>query len=208
METPMTPALKRFDRRSTWAGGKRRSPPRKDPSFRLLEAEIGLQELMAVLALSGEPRALSLLDLLSDPAYSRHTLASLCKRVGLSFIRIFDIYRRAQINRGTILMASHLPGIMEDIAIDSLTRSVTCHGCAGSGRASINAVRSSDAICAACGGSGIMCIPGDAASRKLFMKLMKAIPPKDFMSPKPVHNLPSLEETFMQAESILEVDHS
>jgi hypothetical protein len=87
---------------------KRRSPPRKDPLFRLFEAELGLQELMDVLALSGELRALSLLDLLSDPAYSRHTLSALCARIGLTFIGLLDIYRRVQLNIGIMLMANHL----------------------------------------------------------------------------------------------------
>ena len=200
----MTP--KCVAKRQSWTGGKRRSPPRKDPLFCLLLAEIGLQELMAVLELSGQPRALALLDLLSDPAYSRHTLATLCGRIGLTFVRLFDIYRRVQICRGIILMANHLPDVMEDVAIDSISRCVTCHACAGSGHIATDS--DLDAVCTDCRGSGTLRIPGDAASRKLFMKLVETIQTKPPMNPKPACNFPSLEETLMLAESALEADRS
>jgi len=169
----MTPEPEKLAKRQSWAMPKRCSPPRKDPLFRIIEAEIGMPELMAVLALSGEPRALSLLDLLNDPAYSCHTLATLCRRVGLTFIGLVDIYRRVQISRGLIRIANHLPDIMEDMAIDSLSRNVTCHGCDGSGRVPVDSDH--DAVCADCGGSGVLRILGDAASRKLLMQVVKAI---------------------------------
>ena len=111
----------------------RRSPARKDIFIRRFESSVGRDNLRQALDASDDQRALALMAMLLDPAYNKHTLAKLCERVGLRYLDLFDLFRRANLSKGLLAMCSHLPQVMEDVAMDSLSRVETCAICSGTG---------------------------------------------------------------------------
>jgi hypothetical protein len=143
----------------------RRSPARKDSFIRRFESSMGRDGLVQVLDSSDDRRALALMAMLLDPAYGKYTLAKLCERVGLRYPELFDVIRRAMINKGLLAMILRVPNVMEDVAIDSLSRVKTCAECSGRGQIG-------DQICPKCSGDGTIRVCGDAAARRLLFEIM------------------------------------
>lgn len=143
----------------------RRSPARKDIFIRRLESSAGRDGLLEALDTSDDRRALVLMAMLLDPAYCKFTLANLCERVGLRYLELFDVIRRFNLSQGLLAMSAHLPRVMEDVAVDSLSRVKTCAECSGKGQIG-------DQICPKCSGEGTIRICGDAAARRLLFEIM------------------------------------
>lgn len=146
----------------------RRSPARKDMFIRRLESSVGRDGLLQALEASDDRRALALMAMLLDPAYGKYTLAKLCERVGLRYLDLFDVFRRFNLNTGLLAMSAHLPQVMKDVAIDSLSRVETCAMCSGGGQVNSQ-------LCPKCYGDGTIRICGDAAARKLLFEIMGLI---------------------------------
>jgi len=143
----------------------RRSPARKDIFIRRLASSVGRDGLLQALEASDDQRALTLMGMLLDPAYGKYTLAKLCERVGLRCLDLFDVFRRFNLSKGLLAMSAHLPQVMEDVAIDSLSRVETCAMCFGRGQVDSR-------LCHKCSGAGTIRICGDAAARKLFFEII------------------------------------
>jgi hypothetical protein len=105
---------------------------------------------------------------LLDPAYGKYTLAKLCERAGLRYLDLFDVFRRFNLSKGLLAMSAHLPQVMEDVAIDSLSRVETCAMCSGRGKVDSH-------LCPKCCGDGTIRICGDAAARRLFFEIMGCV---------------------------------
>ena len=145
---------------------KQRSPARKDTILRRLEASIG-EELPTTLHHSGDPRAMRLLELLMDPAYSRHSFAKLCERAGVGMVELVDLFRRYKLDLGILKMSKHVPAVLEDTAIDAKASMVCCKRCDGLGY-----VSGEDEIrnCPACEGTGKLRQPGNPHARQVVFR--------------------------------------
>ncbi len=82
VEIMSSEATKRQRRRNP-SGGV--SPARKDTLMRRLEENAGREKIIDALEWSGDARGQALLDLMTDPAYRKHTFAGLCGKVGLRY---------------------------------------------------------------------------------------------------------------------------
>ena len=147
---------------------KPKSPPRKDPIMKRLADHTSQDEMAGALYCSADERAARLLQMMSDPAYSRFTLAKLCERVGLTSSDLLNAFRNYQLLRGIIEMSRVAPEIMADVAEDARSRMKTCKGCQCEGM--INTRR-----CPQCEGEGVTRVPGDYRARKLMFQALRLI---------------------------------
>ncbi len=147
---------------------KPKSPPRKDPIMKQLGENITQDEMVGSLYCSTDQRAVQLLQMMADPAYSRFTLAKLCERVGLTSMDLLNAFRNYQLLRGIIEMSRRAPEIMANVAEDARSRMETCKGCQGEG--TVNTRR-----CPQCEGEGLTRVPGDHRSRKLLFQTLRLI---------------------------------
>jgi hypothetical protein len=157
--------FKRFSGHFQAAALERRSPARKDIFIRRLESSMGRDGLVQVLDASDDQRARALMAMLLDPAYGKYTLAKLCERAGLRCADLIDVIRRAKLNEGLLAMIVRLPRVMEDVAVDSLSRVENCVVCSGGGQVE-------GRLCHKCSGEGTVRICGDAAARRLLFEIM------------------------------------
>src|SRR5579862_9475821 len=101
---------------------KRRSPARKDPLFRRLQTAVSREDLMKALDQAESQKAFALFQMLCDRAYRNHSLARLCEKAGLSYLELVDLFRVFRLDEALLVMLTHIPQVMEDTAINALTR--------------------------------------------------------------------------------------
>ena len=133
-----------------------------------LADSLSQDEMAGALYCSTDERAVRLLQMMTDPAYSRFTLAKLCERVGLTSMDLLDAFRNFQLLRGIIEMSRMAPEVMADVAEDARSRMETCKGCQGKGM--INTRR-----CPQCEGEGLRRVSGDYRARKLMFQALGLI---------------------------------
>jgi len=139
-------------------------PARKQPLFRELQATLKREDFANCLYLTGNDRADRLRDMMLDPTYDHLSFGQLCSRAGLSAGDVTRLYCQRQALIGQILMAQHLPQIMEDVAISALNRDEPCSQCEGAGN--LNGTR-----CISCGGAGQVRVMGDIEAIRLVLKV-------------------------------------
>ncbi len=155
-------ATKRKRRRNP-SGGL--APARKDTLMRRLEEKAGRKKMREVLEWSRDARGQALLDLMTDPAYRKHTFPKLCAKVGLRYHEALDLFRRFQLDLAILHVSCHLPKVMRDTAIDACSSERTCVRCNGTGERDSNP-------CSQCNGKGTVWVPGDKTCRKLIWDTM------------------------------------
>jgi hypothetical protein len=133
-----------------------------------LGENITQDEMVGSLYCSTDERAVQLLQMMTDPAYSRFTLGKLCQRVGLNSIDLLNAFRNYQLLRGIVEMSRVVPEVMADVAEDARSRMGICKGCQGKGL--IDTRR-----CPQCEGAGVTRVPGDHRSRKLLFQTLRLI---------------------------------
>jgi hypothetical protein len=124
---------------------------------------------------SGDPRFQRLHDALHDDAYRKTSLGTLCRKFGISWLDLVNLWRNHNLLLGQIRMLNHLPDIMEDIAKDSENRDGPCPRCDGIGHVMR---QDGEALCPQCDGAGKVSVPGDAHARRLFFEIMGLIGPR------------------------------
>src|SRR5262244_206046 len=132
---------------------------------RRFEENISRADLATALDRDGGDRAILLLEMLQDPRYQNQSLAMLCKKVGMSYLELFSLFRRLKLDEAMVRMLKHIPDIAEDTAIDAESKEEICWKCNGNcyvGRHS--------KLCRACHGSGKIRKIGDIASRRLLFE--------------------------------------
>src|SRR5579862_3785428 len=134
---------------------KRRSPARKDPLFRRLQTAVSREDLMKALDQAESQKAFALFQMLCDRAYRNHSLARLCEKAGLSYLELVDLFRVFRLDEALLVMLTHIPQVMEDTAINALTRR-SAEACSGCGRIDGQS-------CMKCFGEGHITIPGNLA---------------------------------------------
>lgn len=137
-----------------------------------VESSLSHAELAGILELQADEKFKGLILRLKDTGYKRHTLSSMCRASGVSYLDVANAVMNKGKADGIIATAKHLPQIMEDIAIDAKSREVTCPLCEGDGER----LRSKDGEaptirkCLECDGTGKVRKAGDPAARKSFME--------------------------------------
>lgn len=108
--------------------------PRKDLLWTLITKSIGGRDgFVAAAALSSNPKADDLLNLLADPAYSTWGVKKLAKKAGLKPAEIIDMFREQKWLQTTIAIHQELPEIIRDAVQDARASSVPCPDCLGMG---------------------------------------------------------------------------
>jgi hypothetical protein len=191
----MTQKLTKMDENGDCKLVPRKSPPRKDKIFRRLEATVPREELLSALAAaSSDQRARTLFEMMLDPAFRTHSLPKLAKDVGLRYTDVLKLVRDYKLDQGLLAMASHLPQVMEDVAIDAKSKMVKCPACKGDGRIVVTEqiedpesekkrvivvpkLDENGAVvtehCFTCDGEGKLRQTGDSDARKLLFESMK-----------------------------------
>src|SRR5215471_1815679 len=98
---------------------------------RRFEENVSRAELAAALERDGGERAILLLEMLQDPRYQNHSLPMLCKKVGMSYLELFSLFRRSKLDEAMVRILKHIPDIAEDTAIDAESKEETCWKCNG-----------------------------------------------------------------------------
>lgn len=168
-----------------------KGPPRTDKIFRRLEASIPRDELIAAMDSTPDERANQLLLRLLDPAFRKHSLPKLAKDVGLTYPQVLHYITKYRLDQGLLQMSAHVPRVMEDVAIDSKSKEVTCPNCEGSKVIAHTEIVDDEKgkkvvvqklddegrpmwkKCLVCDGAGTIRQVGDADSRKLLFETLK-----------------------------------
>jgi hypothetical protein len=103
--------------------------PDRDVPLKFFFQNIRRDGLEEALQLSGDNRFYRLHDALHDDAYSRTSPATLCRRFGISLQDLFELWRQYNLCLGTMRLATELPAVMEDVAVNALSRE--CPVCGG-----------------------------------------------------------------------------
>lgn len=166
--------------------------PRADKIFRRLESSVPREELIAAMDSTPDERANQLMLRLLDPAFRKHSLPKLAKDVGLTYPQVLHYITKYRLDQGLLNMSAHVPKVMEDVAIDSKSKEVTCPNCEGSKVVAVTEIvedpdtkkkvvlqrlddegRGVWKKCLVCDGAGTIRQVGDADSRKLLFETLK-----------------------------------
>jgi hypothetical protein len=138
------------------------------------------KEIANALQLSDDPILKQLGDALTDKNYLRCSVALMARNYGVSYRKLATCVFESKIDEGKIMMSKHIPRVMEDLALDSLSREKTCPICEGKG-VKVYGLPTKDEVsgetieplaedCKECGGSGKVRVQGDSSSRKMVME--------------------------------------
>lgn len=109
----------------------RRRPPDRDKVFRRLEGNIPREQWAEIMQAAPDDKAQRLYKILMDPRYKRRTLPWMAREAGLTYPEVVLLFKNHKMGEGTIRMSQHLPQAMEDVAVDALSKDVTCGHCKG-----------------------------------------------------------------------------
>jgi len=124
------------------------------------------------LMVSGEERFYRLHNALHDDVYRNVSLGTLCRKFGVSWMDLMNLWHSYSTHLGLLQIANNLPKILDDIGEDSESRAAACPVCDGTGYAALDSIRY---VCAACDGVGRGRVPGDAHARRLLFKTIGLI---------------------------------
>jgi hypothetical protein len=124
---------------------------------------------------SGEEQFHRLYDALHDDVYRRTSPGTLCRRFGISWMDLMNLWHSYNMQLGMLQIATHLPKILEDVAEDSLSRYGPCPVCDGIGYLEVDSIRYT---CVECEGRGKVLVPGDAHARRLLFEIIELIGPR------------------------------
>jgi hypothetical protein len=119
--------------------------------------------------LSGNKRFYRLHDALHDDAYRNTSPGTLCRKFGISWLDLMDLWRQYNTACGLIHVATHLPQIMEDVVEDALSHEAMCSRCDGMGTVE---PAENQRPCRVCNGLGRVRVPGHEPARRLVLKAL------------------------------------
>ena len=132
-----------------------------------------LPKLKKAIELTDNPKLRMLYAALNNPALYNSSFADLCRRCKVTIVDLVGAWRHFHIAEGMANAIHHVPQVMEDVAVDALTRVIKCPDCEGDGKvANTSPKRMPDYICRTCHGDGIVRIKGDDNARKLLFETM------------------------------------
>jgi hypothetical protein len=202
--------------------------PNDDVIFRRLEHSMPRDEMAYIMECANDERAQRLMKTMLDPRFRKRTLPWMARECGLSYMDVVLLIKNHHIGDGTVRMARHVPQAMEDVAIDSLSKEVTCGNCRGylinsvasvpvtevvtdeqTGRQTIQQKLGPDGAslwekCLVCDGVGTLRKVGDADSRKILFETMGLTGRKGPLVVQQF-NTGSMEDTVGAAHDVLDV---
>ena len=144
----------------------------RDPAIQLFIENVSPANFDVALQVSGNERFHRLSEALRDPVYRKTSFGTLCRRFGVSWVDLVDLWRTYNTTLGLNEIANHLPQILNDIAEDSESRDEPCPRCDGIGHVTR---QNGEAPCPACDGAGKVRVPGDAHARRLLFEIIGLI---------------------------------
>jgi hypothetical protein len=144
------------------------SLPRVQEALENFYKEVELPELKQALAVTNDPRYNMLLAAINNPRFHGFSFPELCRRCKMTIQDVVAVWRNHMKVKGLVKMMNHMPNVMEDVAVDSKSRIVTCDTCQGVGKL-VSETRNQvkQPICHACHGDGTIRISGDPKAREL-----------------------------------------
>lgn len=104
---------------------------RKDDAMCRFAENIDMASFQMILGESEDEKLQTFLILMHDPAYARYGFSTLARKCRLTLQRLQEVYTDGMRHLGLLRMASHLPQVMEDVAIDAENTLTTCPRCDG-----------------------------------------------------------------------------
>jgi len=200
--------LKKYDKRRGKAGRLRKKKPMIENALKIFYKELDLPEFKEALTYNKDPKFQMLLYAIGNPKLRECSFAQLCKRCGLTIRDVADIWIDHQKSLGMMKAMGHVPQVMEDVAIDSKSRTVVCVRCNGDGKLHTELVNNMlHSVCPDCHGDGKIRIIGDKDSRNLLyesMGLRKGNQVNQNMNIN-LGGMPSMEDVIMDAEKAMDI---
>ena len=141
--------------------------PRRRQEIKLLSKLKGLlpdDEWREILEGQPDIRFQSFMKMMYDPAFNKYSLPNRAIMCGLTFHELSECIHAFYTDQGRIRQAKHLPQIMEDDAINALSRMEMCDRCDGTGTVAEKGEDSVPTTCKKCNGKGEIKVPGDSNS--------------------------------------------
>ena len=157
---------------------------------------------------SGDERAVNLASILMTPGRRNLSFAAACRESGVTLQQLNDLWRKHNLAVGMVKMATHLPKVMEDVAVDAQSTYVVCPRCDGLGqitraiRAKSGAVVETDTLCPQCKGAREIRQPGDKSARDLTFKAVGLV--KETPTVAIQQNFEGFESTMIDAQKVLQ----
>lgn len=187
--------------------------PRVREALESFYQEVQLPDLKQALEISNDPRYNMLLAALNNPRFASTSFAELCRKCKMSLQDVVEVWRNHIKTRGIVKMMSHMPDIMEDVAIDSKSRVVKCDMCQGKGRIADRVVnKMKNATCPECHGDGVVRINGDKDARNLAFETVGLRKAGGVSQQVNVQvnsgGVPSLEDQMASADKIFDIEYT
>ena len=144
--------------------------PDRDAQLKSFFENVPSAGLDDALQLSGDKRFFRLYDALHDDAYRNTSPGTLCRKFGISWLDLMELWRQYNVDLGLMRMATHLPKVIDDVAQDALSREAACLHCDGLGKI-VDGNEQRD--CPVCDGRGNVEVPGDEHARRLVFEITK-----------------------------------
>jgi hypothetical protein len=173
--------------------------------------EVQLPDLKQALQLNNDPRYTMLLAALNNPRFSSFSFSELCRRCKMSIQDVVEVWRNHLKTQGLVRMMGHMPDIMEDVAVDSKSKMVTCDKCQGKGKLEGQVVNNlKDPICPECHGDGTVRIQGDKDARLLAFETVGLRKSGAVVTNVNMMNfnkgVPSMEDQISSLDKVFDVD--
>jgi hypothetical protein len=146
----------------------------RDRPIRWFFDDVPRTALDEALLTSGDDRFHRLYDALHDAVCRRTSPGTLCRRFGISWMDLMNLWYGYTTNLGLLEMGNHLPKILNDMAEDSESRDGPCPVCDGIGYLVDGSIRYT---CVECDGAGRVRVPGDLHARRLLFEMLGLIGP-------------------------------
>src|SRR5215472_1813306 len=91
------------------------------------------QEFDEAMQMSGDRRFLTLCDALYDDAYRGTSPGTLCRKFGISWLDLMELWRKYNTAWALMGMATHLPQVMNEVIEDAVSHETVCFRCGGMG---------------------------------------------------------------------------
>lgn len=146
------------------------------------------EEVALVLRLSDSEKMRFLAQHALDPIHDRTSFATLCDKFNVSYKQVANAYKEVKQSEGLLKAASHLPALMEQVAVDAKSKTEECFPCGGTGKildsvADTKAKKEAEErgeehepitkVCGVCKGNGTIYIPGEVERLKLVFDMIE-----------------------------------
>jgi len=142
----------------------------RDVAIRYFFAIVPGQSLGEAMQMSGDRRFFRLYDALRDDAYRNTSPGTLCRKFGISWLDLMELWRQYNTACGLMRMATQLPQIMNDVIEDALSHETVCFRCDGMGTESR---ADKQRTCQVCKGCKKVRIPGHEHAQWLVLKALR-----------------------------------